>query len=179
MINHLVLLICKKEGWASLGTCSPWAHPRSVWVWKRGSLKVEKSVTPAGQKSDRRGGVGERQMSGQIYGAEVGSGYEGHWVRFAEPLDSEAWGQLYLYPGFGSAWGLEWPASPAKSCFKKKPKAEKPNYLFPKPPRQGHLPQGYLAGYSQTYLPCQAPNTLITLNCQTGFKTHFSMWSLL
>ena len=41
------------------------------------SLKVEKSVTSAGQKSRWQGGGG-RQMSGQIYGAEVGSGYEGH-----------------------------------------------------------------------------------------------------
>lgn len=79
-------------------------------------------------------------MSGQIYGAEVGSGYEGHWVRFAEPLDSEAWRQLYLYPGFGSAWGLEWPASPGKDCsckvlfLKKKQKQKNPITSSPNPP---------------------------------------------
>ena len=79
-------------------------------------------------------------MSGQIYGAEVGSGYEGHWVRFAEPLDSEAWRQLYLYPGFGSAWGLEWPASPGKDCsckvlFLKKNKSRKAQLPLPQTPQ--------------------------------------------
>ena len=43
------------------------------------SLKVHKSDTSAGQKSRwRGGGWGGRQMSGQMYGAEVGSAYEGH-----------------------------------------------------------------------------------------------------
>lgn len=76
MINHLVLLICKGRLGISRDLLTMGPSQECVSLEMR-SLKVEKSVTSAGQKSRWQGGGG-RQMSGQIYGAEVGSGYEGH-----------------------------------------------------------------------------------------------------
>lgn len=78
MINHLVLLICKGRLGVYPDSLTMGPSQECVSLEIR-SLKVEKSVSPAGQKSRWwGGGWGGRQMSGQIYGAEVGSAYEGH-----------------------------------------------------------------------------------------------------
>lgn len=78
MINHLVLLICKGRLGVYPDSLTMEPSQECVSLEIR-SLKVEKSVTPAGQKSRWwGGGWGGRQMSGQIHGAEVGSAYEGH-----------------------------------------------------------------------------------------------------
>ena len=55
MINHLVLLICKGRLGVSWDLLTVGPSQERVSLETR-SLKVEKSVTPAGQKSRWRGG---------------------------------------------------------------------------------------------------------------------------
>lgn len=136
MINHLVLLICKGRLGVSRDLLTIGPSQECVSLEMR-SLKVEKSVTPAGQKSRWQGG-GEGRCQDKYKGLRWALGMRvtewgslSHWTQ-------KLGGNFIFILALGQHGALQGQhllerTAPANSCFKNKPKAEKPNCLFSHP----------------------------------------------